>query len=77
MGPRTICLIFCLNGMLYVSNLNVSWCHVSTIPPQAILTSLVQGTLQLGAQPLGVLSSLVLGHSEEDSSSIGGYNKTW
>merc|ERR1719219_2139391 len=47
------------------------------IAPQPLLLalpSLVQGALQLCTQPLRVLPSLVLGHPEQDSSSIGGHS---
>ena len=41
-------------------------------PKVLFLPSLVQGGLQLLAQPLGVLATLVLRHAEQDRSSIGG-----
>ena len=41
-------------------------------PKVLFLPALVQGGLQLLAQPLGVLATLVLRHAEQDRSSIGG-----
>ena len=38
--------------------------------PHALLASLVQGALQLLAEPLGVLAPLVLGHAEQDRGGV-------
>ena len=38
---------------------------MAPVPAQAVLAALVQRTLQLLTQPLGVLASLVLGHAEQ------------
>ena len=57
----------------WYTHLKICRCHV-IIPPQVLLlASLIQGALQLSTQPLGVLPTLVLGHPEQHSSSVGGW----
>ena len=53
------------------SNLKVSRRHL-VAPKVFLLPALVQGGLELLAQSLGVLATLVLGHAEQDRGSIGG-----
>ena len=55
-----------------LSHLKVSRCHVP-VPQSSLLSSLVQGTLQLLAESLGVLPALVLRHPEQHGSSVGGW----
>ena len=54
-----------------ISYLKVSRCHV-TVPQSSLLASLVERALQLLAESLGVLPSLVLGHPEQHGSGVGG-----
>ena len=44
-----------------------------TVPESSLLAPLVEGALELLAESLGVLPSLVLGHTEEHSSGVGGW----
>ena len=43
-----------------------------TVPESSLLAPLVEGALELLAESLGVLPSLVLGHAEQNGGGVGG-----